>query len=236
MQLDFICKCNVSPGIQFVSSVPPLGYNRLWPCLGTHYILRYGILSAGGRSESIPFHQRRPFLHYKTLANCSLRFSWITVKGRALSSFCTVDLFRNPILSTKFHLNLVRQSFIRFGSFNLLVACISITKYHALCLLDVVCCLVIGHILFLPGLSKFDKLMQLRTKVLKELGLGRCVNLSLADSNHCVFVSKVYIFVASSEICPAASPQDGAFPSSQLAAFARVFVMNESKLHHLLFV
>ncbi|KAL5112492.1 Actin-histidine N-methyltransferase [Taenia crassiceps] len=55
------------------------------------------------------------------------------------------------------------------------------------------------------GLSKFDKLMQLRTKVLEELGLG-------------------------SDICPVASPQDDAFPSSQLTAFARVFVMNEIEL------
>ncbi|VDK21837.1 unnamed protein product [Taenia asiatica] len=80
------------------------------------------------------------------------------------------------------------------------VACWYRTSY----LLDVVCCLVIGHVLFCPGLSKFDKFVKLRTKVLEELGLG-------------------------SEICPVASPQDGAFPSSQLAAFARVFVMNESK-------
>ncbi|CDS40894.1 SET domain containing protein 3 [Echinococcus multilocularis] len=55
------------------------------------------------------------------------------------------------------------------------------------------------------GLSKFDKLMQLRTQILKELGLG-------------------------SEICLAASPQVGTFPPSQLTAFARVFVMNEVEL------
>ncbi|VDM32897.1 unnamed protein product [Hydatigera taeniaeformis] len=55
------------------------------------------------------------------------------------------------------------------------------------------------------GLSKFDKLMQLRAKVLGELGLR-------------------------SEICPVVSSQDGAFPSSQLAAFARVFVMKEAEL------